>query len=291
MATVDEEQRTTTAAWPLNGSGNGTIVPSGPNGAGLPYDPNDEFEDQPMTLTEHLKELRDRLIKMVLGIVAGMIGGFFLTPYVIDYFKYVVKRGDQAAELVQLDPTEYVVTYLKITFYIGIGLAMPILVYQLIRFLAPGLTRRERRYVYGTLPFVLLCFLGGVLFSSLVAIPNMFKFLLEVSAGKVRNDLRIESVLGFFSSLSLWTGVFFEMPVIMFVLASLNVVTYPTLRRFRRYAIVGLMIVAAVITPTPDALSMIIVWAPMYILFEIGLILAWFAGRLRRSQVETEPAA
>jgi len=290
MATVDEEQRTATSAWPLNGNGNGAITPSGPHGAGLPSDPDEDFEDQPMTLTEHLKELRDRLIRMVLGIVVGMIGGFFLTPHVIDYFKSVVKRGDPAAELVQLDPTEYVVTFLKITFYIGIGLAMPILVYQLIRFLAPGLTKRERRYVYGTLPFVLLCFAGGVFFSSLVAIPNMFKFLLEVSAGKVRNDLRIESVLGFFTSLSLWTGVFFEMPVVMFVLASLNIVTYQTLRRIRRYAAVGLMIVAAVITPTPDALSMVIVWAPMYILFEIGLILAWFAGRWRRPRTEATTA-
>lgn len=284
MATVDEEQRTATSAWPLNGSGNGTIVPSGAGGAGLPLDPDDEFEDQPMTLTEHLKELRDRLIRMVLGIVVGMAGGFFLTPYVIEYFREVVKRGDPAAELVQLDPTEYIVTYLKIMFYLGIALSMPILVYQLIRFLAPGLTKRERRYVYGTLPFIVLCFIGGVLFSSLVAIPNMFKFLLEVSAGKVRNDLRIESVLGFFSSLSLWTGVFFEMPVIMFVLASLNIVTFDTLRKTRRYASVGLMIVAAVITPTPDALSMIIVWAPMYILYEVGLVLAWFASRMRRNR-------
>jgi sec-independent protein translocase protein TatC len=285
MATVDEEQRTATAAWPLNGNGNGTMVPSGAGGAGLPVDPDDEIEDQPMTLTEHLRELRNRLIRMVLGIVAGMIGGFFLAPYVIDYFKEVVRRGDPTAELVQREATEYVVTYLKITFYIGIGLAMPILVYQLIRFLAPGLTKRERRYVYGTMPFVLLCFAGGVLFSSLVAIPNMFKFLLEVSAGEVKNFLSIEAVLSFFASLSLWTGVFFEMPVIMFILASLNVVTFQTLRRTRRYASVGLMIVAAIITPTPDALSMIIVWAPMYILYEVGLVLAWFSSRMRRNRI------
>jgi sec-independent protein translocase protein TatC len=291
MATVDEEQRTATSAWPLNGSGNGMIVPSGAGGAGLPLDPNDDFEDQPMTLTEHLKELRDRLIKMVVGIVIGMIGGFFLTPYVIDYFNEVITRGDPTAVLAQRDPTEYVVTYLKIMFYLGIGISMPILVYQLIRFLAPGLTKRERRYVYGTLPFVILCFIGGVLFASLVAIPNMFKFLLEVSAGKVQNLLGIEAVLSFFASLSLWTGVFFEMPVIMFVLASLNIVTYQTLRRTRRYAAVGLMIVAAVITPTPDALSMVIVWAPMYILYEIGLILAWFASRVRRDSVAVEPTA
>lgn len=279
MAIVDEERRTTAADWSLGANGNGSIVPSG--SGNLPLAPEDEIEDQPMTLTEHLKELRDRLIRMVLGIVVGMIGGFFLAPHVIDYFKAVIQRGDPTAVLAQRDPTEFVVTYLKITFYLGIGIAMPILVYQFIRFLAPGLTRRERRYVYGTLPFVILCFLGGVLFASLVAIPNMFKFLLEVSAGKVQNLLGIEAVLSFFASLSLWTGVFFEMPVIMFVLASLNIVSYQALRKTRRYASVGLMIVAAVITPTPDALSMIIVWAPMYLLYEVGLILAWFASRVR----------
>lgn len=287
MATVEEERRTIadgTADWSPNG---GALVPSGGGNGVAPVHPDDEIEDQPMTLTEHLIELRNRLIKMVLGVALGMVGGFFLTERVIEYFKYVILRGDPNAKLVQLEATEYVVTFLKITFYIGIALAMPILVYQLIRFLAPGLTRRERRYVYGTLPFVILCFAAGVFFASGVAIPNMFKFLLEISAGKVENQLRIESVLGFFASLSLWTGVFFEMPVIMFVLASLNIVTFATLRRMRRYAAVGLMIAAAVITPTPDALSMLIVWAPMYLLFELGLILAWFAGRVRRQPAAT----
>ncbi len=291
MATVNEEQRTVatgTTDWSLNGGGNGPLVPSGNGSLIPPSDADEDFEDRPMTLTERLKELRDRLIKMVLGVVAGMIGGFFLASHVIDYFKSVIVRGDPNAVLAQRDPTEYVVTYLKITFYIGIGLAMPILVYQLIRFLAPGLSKTERRYVYGTLPFVILCFAGGVFFASAVAIPNMFKFLLEVSAGKVQNLLGIEAVLSFFASLSLWTGVFFEMPVVMFVLASLNIVGHQALRRTRRYAIVGLMITAAVITPTPDALSMIIVWAPMYILYEVGLILAWIVSRRRKDTAITE---
>ncbi len=287
MAAVDE-QRTVAAGttdWSLNGGGNGPLVPSGNGSITPPPDADEDFEDRPMTLTEHLKELRDRLIKMVLGIVVGMIGGFFLASYVIDYFKDVIQRGDPTAVLAQRDPTEYVVTYLKITFYIGIALAMPILVYQLIRFLAPGLSKTERRYVYLTMPAVILCFAGGVFFASAVAIPNMFKFLLEVSAGKVQNLLGIEAVLSFFASLSLWTGVFFEMPVVIFVLAALNIVTYQTLRRTRRYAAVGLMIAAAVITPTPDALSMIIVWAPMYILYEVGLILAWIVSRRRPKEV------
>src|SRR4051812_18738870 len=133
MATTEEEQRTAGTSWPLNGNGaagGGPLVPTG--GGGL-LDPQDEdFEDQPMTLVEHLKELRDRLIRMCIAILVGMIGGFFLTPYVIRYFRRVVEHGDPNARLIQTDATEYISTYLKITLYLGIAITMPILVYQLI---------------------------------------------------------------------------------------------------------------------------------------------------------------
>ena len=279
MATTDQEQRTT---WPLNGNGSsdGPLVPSG---AGVPAPQDEEVDDQPMTLVEHLKELRDRLIRMCVAILVGMVGGFFLTPYVIDYFKKVVTHADPNARLIQTEATEYISTYLKITLYLGIALTMPILVYQVIRFLAPGLTKTERRYVYATLPFTMIFFVAGVLFASLIAIPNMYHFLLGFSAGNVENLMRIGDVLGFFSSLALWSGIFFELPIVMFLLAALNLVTHATMARTRKFAAVGLMIAAAVITPTPDALSMLIVWAPMYLLYELGLILAWFASRGRKS--------
>ena len=278
MATTEQEQRTT--SWPLNGNGAGgaPIVPAGGN---EPAPQDEDFDDQPMTLVEHLKELRDRLIRMCLAILVGMIGGFFLTPYVIDYFKRVVTHADPSARLIQTEATEYISTYLKITLYLGIAITMPILVYQIIRFLAPGLTKTERRYVYATLPFTMLFFIGGVSFASLIAIPNMYHFLLGFSAGEVENLMRIGDVLGFFSSLALWSGVFFELPIVMFLLAALNLVTYDVMRKTRKFAAVGLMIAAAVITPTPDALSMLIVWAPMYLLYELGLVLARFA-RWRR---------
>ena len=276
MATTEQDQQT--ANWTLNGmDGGGPLAPIGGN-TPVPQ-PDDAFDDQPMTLVEHLKELRDRLVRMCIAILVGMAGGFFLTPYVIDYFKYVVSSADPTARLTQTDPTEYISTYLTITLYIGIGIAMPILVYQVIRFLAPGLTRTERRYVYATIPFAMLFFLGGVFFSSRIAIPNMFHFLLGFSAGKVENLLRIGEVLSFFSNLALWSGIFFELPIVMFLIAALGLVQYTVMRKARKYAAVGLMIASAVITPTPDALSMLIVWAPMYLLFELGLILAWFARR------------
>jgi sec-independent protein translocase protein TatC len=281
MATTEEQQRTTT--WPLNGNGATGGGPLVPAGGDLPSPLEEEFDDQPMTLVEHLKELRDRLIKMCLAILVGMVGGFFLTNRVINYFREVVLRSDPNARLVQTESTELISTYLKITFYLGVALAMPILVYQLIRFLAPGLSRTERRYLYYTLPFAMIFFAAGVLFASLIAIPNMYHFLLGFSAGKVDNLIKIGDVFGFFSSLSLWTGIFFEMPIIMFLLSAIGIVGYDVMRKARKFAAVGLMIAAAVITPSPDAVSMLVVWAPMYLLFELGLILARFARRTKRA--------
>jgi sec-independent protein translocase protein TatC len=279
MAIVEEEQRA--GAWSINDTApaGGALTSVGSN---APVPTPEEIDDQPMTLVDHLKELRDRLIKMCAAVLVGMIGGFFLTPYVITYFGAVVLRSDPGARLVQTEATDYISTYLKITLYLGIGIAMPVLLYQIIRFLAPGLTRTERRYVYATLPFAMIFFLAGVLFASLIAIPNMYHFLLNFSAPHVENLIRIGDIFGFFSSLSLWTGVFFEMPIVMFLLAALNIVQFEVMRKTRKYAAVGLMIAAAVITPTPDAVSMLVVWAPMYLLYELGLLLARLAGRSKR---------
>ena len=280
MATVEEEQRT--GAWSIDDTAatGGALAPVG-DSAPAPVPP--ESNDQPMTLVEHLKELRDRLIKMCLAVLVGMVGGFFFTQRVIDYFKYVVVSSDPNAQVVITEATEGISTYLKITLYLGICFAMPVIVYQLIRFLAPGLTRTERRYLYTTLPFAMLFFAAGVFFAARVAVPNMFHFILKFSATMgVTNLLRIGDVFGFFSNLSLWTGVFFEMPIVMFLLAALGIVQFETMRKTRKYAAVGLMIAAAVITPTPDALSMLVVWAPMYLLYELGLLLARFAGRAKR---------
>lgn len=277
MVTSEQEQRTD---WTLNGNGASGGGPLAPAENTVPTPPPDDYgDDQPMTLVEHLKELRDRLVRMCIAILVGMVGGFFFAGRVIEYFRTVVTRADPGAKLVQTEATDLVSTYLKITLYLGIAFAMPVLLYQVIRFLSPGLTKQERRYVIATIPFAMLFFVAGVSFASLIAIPNMYHFLLQFSAGKVDNLIAIGSVFGFFSSLSLWSGIFFQLPIVMFLISALGLVGYDVMRKARKWAAVGLMIAAAVITPTPDALSMLIVWAPMYLLFELGLVLAWFARR------------
>lgn len=285
MATTEQEPHATTASsWASNGAAGGG--PLEPATSHTPTPPDDDLRDQPMTLQEHLKELRDRLIKIVLGVALGMVGGFLYSNRIINYMSDRVKSADPQGRIIQTQITEAIVVYFKIAFYVGIALAMPIIIYQLIRFMAPGLTRAEKRYVYLMLPFIIFFFALGVAFSSFVAIPNMITFLLEFSSRLgVANLIRLEEILGFYSNLALWTGIIFEMPLVMFLLAALGVAPYALQRKMRKYASVGLMILAAVITPTPDPLNMLIVWAPMYLLFEFGLILARFAPKRQRRSI------
>ncbi len=233
--------------------------------------------DEPMTLQEHLAEVRGRLIKTVAAIGVGMVGGLLLAEQVQRYFLALLKRVAPEATVYTGSPPERFTVYCTIALYIGVGLAMPVILYHALRFLAPGLTAAERRIVFQLLPGILLCFAGGVVFALTVTLPQTLHFLLNFGYDGIPNMLRASEVLTFCANLALWTGLAFELPMVMFLLATLNVAPYPLLRRGRKYASVGLMVVAAIMTPSPDALSMLVVWAPLYVLFEVGLILARFA--------------
>lgn len=242
----------------------------------------DGAHDRPMTLQEHLAELRGRLIKALAGVGVGMVGGFFVADRVQDYFIRLVERVAPQAELIATTPTEKFGVFCTIALYVGIGLAMPLILYQLVRFLAPGLTRAEKRYVYILLPAILLCFVLGILFAMVIALPGMLHFLFGFGDARIKTAPRASEVLGFCSNLALWTGIAFELPVGMFLLASLNILPYRVLRHSRKYAAIGLMILAGIITPSPEPQGMLLIWAAMYLLFEVGLILARFARPRRQ---------
>jgi sec-independent protein translocase protein TatC len=253
----------------------------------MPRRRNDErlaASDEPMTLQEHLGELRGRLIKIVVAVALGLGGGLLLAGRVQGYFLQLLDRAAPGTVVYAGNPPERFTVFVTVALYIGVAFAMPVILYQLLRFVAPGLTASELRLVYTILPGALICFAGGIAFTMTVTLPQTFHVLLNFGNPEIKNFQRASEVLTFCANLTLWTGLAFQLPMVMFLLATLNVAPYPLLRRGRKYAAVGLMVVAAIMTPSPDALSMIIVWAPLYILFEIGLILARFARpRAQRS--------
>lgn len=242
------------------------------NPPALPVEePEEIFEE--MTLQEHLEELRKRIMYAGIFVVIGVVIGMIIAFDVLQVMASATGRN----EFLIISPLEGFGTYMKVALYIGLAIAMPALVYQLVRFLAPGLTRKERHYLYRALPFVSLMFVAGVAFAFFVVVPNGLRFLGSFGDGVFNADFRAQEVVSFYMTLLLWVGVTFEMPVVIFILAKLGVVTPEKLSKARKFMVVGVMIAAAAITPSPDPFNMMLVALPMYGLYEFGVLLARIA--------------
>lgn len=231
-----------------------------------------------MTLQEHLLEFRDRLIKITLSVIGGMIVGFFFAGRLYNHMLAVARHVNPNIVILQLDATEAFVTYFKVALYIGVVIASPIVLYQIVRFLAPGLLPHELKYILWGIPVVAALFILGVVFANYFVIPQFLKFLIDFSFKFLGSwSSTSQSFLAFYMRISIGIGLIFQLPAILFVLAKVRVVNIDKLRRWRRYAFLLCAIAAAAITPTPDPFNMLIVMAPMYLLYEVGTVCSYFA--------------
>jgi sec-independent protein translocase protein TatC len=235
-------------------------------------DPNvpDVFEE--MTLQEHLIELRDRIMKVCIGIGIAFIFGAVAARFLIE--QIVISANVEGAGLDISSPTDPLTLYFKVALYIAIALTLPLSVYQLIAFLAPGLTSKEKRIVYSSLPFVTILFVAGVAYGYFVAAPRALDFLSGFMGDFFSWDPDGSEVLSFFLTLMMGLGLAFQLPVIMFILAKIGIVSPQKMRQWRRYAYLCLVILAAIITPSTDPINMAIVAIPLVILYEAGVIIS-----------------
>jgi sec-independent protein translocase protein TatC len=229
-------------------------------------------EEAVMPLMEHLKELRTRLIRAALALMVTSIASFAFAKEVFVILMRPLGNGQVQA----LRPTESLGNYMKVALLCGVILAMPVIVYQLARFLAPGLTKKEKRYLYLLVPGATLCFVTGVAFAYFVMLPAAIPFLQGFLADIIKQDWAIGEYLSFVTSLLFWLGVSFELPLFVYFLAKLGLIDAKTLSKNRKYAIVVIAVLAAVITPTVDPLNMMLVMG-LIILYELGVLLAKLA--------------
>jgi sec-independent protein translocase protein TatC len=178
---------------------------------------------------------------------------------------------------VSASPTTNIVVFTKVALISGVALAMPVLVYQLISFIAPGLTRQEKRYLYFVLPGATLSFVVGVAFAYFVMLPTAIPFLKGFLGDIIEPTWFIDRYVSFITSLLFWVGLSFETPLLIFFLAKLGIITPAVLSRNRKYAVLIIAVLAAVITPTPDPFNMLLVMLPLILLYEIGILLAKLA--------------
>lgn len=240
-----------------------------------------------LSFMEHLGELRRRVLICVVAVIAGSAVSFVFYEEIIRLLSLPAYdlRGSQGINLVFIEITELLTTAVKVSFVAGFVLALPVILYHAIMFIAPGLTRRERRYLYMFLPMALIAFASGVAFCYFVLIPPALRFLLGFS-NVAEPLIRISNFVNLMVRLLFWMGLAFETPLIMYMLAQLGIVSARQLSRFRRLWIVIAFILGAIITPTFDPVNQALVAGPLLVLYELGIILAKIAGR-RRPEVET----
>ena len=236
-----------------------------------------------LSITEHLRELRRRVLVCVAAVLAGSVVSFAFYRQIIEFLSrpaYDLDTGS-GLDLVFIEVTELLTTAVKVSFVAGFVLALPVILYQVVMFVAPGLTGRERRYLFLFMPAALVAFAAGVAFAYYVLTPPALRFLLGFS--DVATPLiRISNFVNLMVRLLFWMGVAFETPLVMYMLAHLGIVSAQRLSRFRRYWVVIAFILAAIITPTFDPVNQALVAGPLLVLYELGVLLARLAGRSRR---------
>lgn len=223
-----------------------------------------------LTIFEHLDELRQRLIKVIIALVIGMILGSFVTVPVLKLL--IFPLGDQVPQT--LSPTEAPSVFFRVAILIGIVIAMPVIVYQLFQFARPGLDPNERRYVLIGAPAASISFAAGVAFAALVLLRPAINFLQRFLEDIVEHNFSIDRYISFVSNILLWAGLVFETPLIMYFLARLGVVSPEGFAKARRFVIVGGAVGAAIITPTVDPVNMLLIMVPFMLLYELGILLA-----------------
>ncbi len=240
-------------------------------------DPNEPDVFEEMTLLEHMEELRDRIVKTCIAIGVAFIAGFFLADPLL---RRMVREANVEQGGFDIgSPTDTITVYMKVAIYIAIGFAMPIIIYHFVGFLAPGLTRKEKRILFASLPFVSLLFLGGAAYAFFGAAPAALTFLSSWKTGIFHWDPDGSQVIGFYLTLMVGLGLAFQLPVVMFLLAKLNIVSPQRMRQYRKYAVMVILVVSAIITPTTDPINLALVAVPLLLLYEGGILVSYFFAR------------
>ena len=230
-----------------------------------------------MVFWAHLEEFRGRLLRMVIALVLGTAVSLAFVNRFLEFL--LIPMGE--IRPVSLHPTETIVVYFRLALLLGIVIALPFMLYQLLSFIVPGLTKQERRMVFTSVLGIGFFFALGVAFAGGVMLPLALKYLQGFMSDLVQPTYSIDGYISFVTTVMLSSGTVFETPLLLALLARLGLVTARQLSKGRRFALVGIAVLAAVITPTPDVFNMMLVMAPLLVLYELGIVLAWFAGRAR----------
>lgn len=245
--------------------------------------PVDEAVAAQMGFWEHLDELRRRLFVAAIALVIGVVGGVLVATPVLEFLQAPYGRA-----FTVLGPTGGVVAYFRVALMVGAMLAIPVITYEVLMFILPGLTRKEKRLVLASIPVVTSLFIVGVAFAWFILIPPALGFLEGFQPTLFKPEWTADLYLGFVTALVFWMGVAFQTPLVFFVVSLLGMVNAPLLIKNWRIAIIGAAIAAALITPTVDPVNMGLVIIPLLALYMLSILLVMIGGRINRNRPVVE---
>ena len=221
-----------------------------------------------MTFWEHLEELRGSILR---SLAVAMVFALLAFGFKDELFFVVLAPKDPTVQLINTELTSQFMIHMMISFYAGLIVAAPYIIYELYKFISPALYQQEKRYVVRIVTSGYVMFMAGVVFSYFVVFPFTFRFLGNYQVSEeVTNMISLSSYIDTFVILSLMLGVVFELPVVSWFLGKLGLLNRELMHRYRRHAVVFILSVAAFITPTSDAFTLMIVSLPIYILYELS---------------------
>jgi sec-independent protein translocase protein TatC len=245
-----------------------------------------ENMDEKLPLTKHLEELRKRLIRIfiVLIIVFGVC--YTYSKFFMDFIAApIIPLLPEKSTLAMLKLTEGFFTELKLSLMAAVFFSMPYILYELWKFVAPGLYAHEKKYVISFVIISSVLFFSGAAFAYYLVFPFGFKFFLNYAQGEVIASLSLQWYLSFVTRLILGFGIVFELPVFTLFLAKMGIVTADMMKKYRKYAIVGIFMMAAIFTP-PDVFTQTMMAIPLIILYEISIYVAKIFGRKKVTEEE-----
>jgi sec-independent protein translocase protein TatC len=239
-------------------------------------------DEREMTFLDHLEELRWRLVKAVGGVLVAVVGcGIFSDWLVNEVILSPSRITNPPISLINTIPYGQITFYMVVVLVAAVIVSSPWILYQIWKFIQPGLLPKERKYISGIVAFTTLCFLSGVSFAYFVMLPYMLQFFATFGTPGIQNMISVSEYIGFVLQLILLSGLIFELPMVSYFLARLGILTPAFMRHYRKHSIVVIFIIAALVTPTTDPFTMGIFSLPMLLLYEFSIFIAAIAQRKR----------
>lgn len=249
-----------------------------------------EFDQREMSFLDHLEELRWHIVKAVVGLVVAMIVCGFFAEFIVQKILLapLLAVGLKAQVLA---PYGIVMLYIQAVLVCGLVLSMPNTLYWLWKFVAPGLMPTERRYVSGIVGSTSFFFFSGCAFGYFVLVPTALTFFAGFGTDNIALNIAVDRYVAFLLALVLGSGLVFELPMLTYFLAKLGIVSADFMRKYRRHAYVAILLIAAVVTPTPDMVTQLLMATPMFILYELSIFIAKFVYRKKEEKEKAEAAS